>query len=108
MHNLNLVELGVSFNTNLSDEDWDTIGRMTRLKRLDISGCDIEAGVIEKHMQSLNLVELDVSHNKNLSDKDWKTVGEMTNLKKLNISGCDVQKEQFSRYLGGLRCHIEK
>eukprot|EP00866_Antonospora_locustae_P000170 jgi/Antlo1/170/778 len=108
MHNLNLVELGVSFNTNLSDEDWDTIGRMTRLKRLNIGYCNIQAGMIAKHMQNLNLVELNVSHNKNLSDKDWKTVGEMTNLKKLNISGCDVQKEQFSRYLGGLRCHIEK
>eukprot|EP00866_Antonospora_locustae_P001432 jgi/Antlo1/1432/2591 len=104
----NLVELDVSLNKNLSDEDWKTVGEMTRLERLYISGCDIKPGTIAQQMQKLNLTDLDVSHNKNLSDKDWKTVGEMTRLERLNISGCDVQEEQFLIHLGGLRCHIEK
>eukprot|EP00866_Antonospora_locustae_P000660 jgi/Antlo1/660/701 len=106
----NLVVLDVSSNTNLSDEDWKTVGEMTKLEWLDVSDCNVKPGTIAKHMQSLknNLVVLDVSENRNLSDEDWKTVGEMTNLKKLNISGCDVQEEQFSRYLGRLRCRIEE
>eukprot|EP00866_Antonospora_locustae_P000075 jgi/Antlo1/75/1268 len=105
-----LVELDVSTNKNLSDEDWETVGEMTNIEMLNIGHCSIRAGTIKKHMQSLknNLVELDVSWNENLSDEDWKTVGEMTRLERLNISGCDVQEEQFSRYLRGLECHIER
>eukprot|EP00866_Antonospora_locustae_P001024 jgi/Antlo1/1024/1396 len=105
-----LVELDVSWNICLSDEDWKTVGEMTGLERLNISGCDVEAGTIAQYMQSLknNLVELDVSENRNLSDKDWKTVGEMTRLEWLNISGCCIQEEQFSRHLRGHRCHIER
>eukprot|EP00866_Antonospora_locustae_P002259 jgi/Antlo1/2259/2241 len=105
MQSLNLVKLNVSGNKNLSDKDWETVGRMTRLEKLNISGCNVKAGTIAKHMKKLNLVELDVSKNKSLSDEDWKRVGEMTRLERLNIRGCDVQ-EEFSRYLGGLRCCI--
>eukprot|EP00866_Antonospora_locustae_P002248 jgi/Antlo1/2248/2295 len=101
----NLVELDVMYNKSLSDEDWKTVGEMTGLERLNIRDCGVKAGMIEKHIQKLNLLELDVSENTNLSDEDWKRVGEMTRLERLNIRGCDVQ-EEFSRYLGGLRCCI--
>eukprot|EP00866_Antonospora_locustae_P002417 jgi/Antlo1/2417/554 len=104
----NIVELDVSSNENMDNDDWKTVGEMTGLERLNIGYCSIQAGKIAQYMQSLNLVGLDLSWSRNLNDEDWKTVGEMTNLKKLNISGCDVQEEQFSRYLGGLRCHIER
>eukprot|EP00866_Antonospora_locustae_P000572 jgi/Antlo1/572/2265 len=108
MQNLNLVELDVSSNTSLNDKDWETVGEMTNLERLNIRLCDVQGGTIAKCMQNLNFVELDVSWNTSLSNKDWETVGEMTKLERLNISGCGIQEEQFSRYLGRLRCRIER
>eukprot|EP00866_Antonospora_locustae_P001222 jgi/Antlo1/1222/2519 len=104
----NLVVLDVSSNRNLSDEDWKTVGEMTKLERLDIRGCDIQTEVITKHMQSLknNIVELDVSKNKNLSNEDWKTVGEMTRLEWLNISYCDIQAGTITKHMQSLKNNL--
>eukprot|EP00866_Antonospora_locustae_P000681 jgi/Antlo1/681/2601 len=72
--------------------------------------CKLKAKTIAEQMWKLknSLTELDVSSNENLSEEDWKTVGEMTRLERLIVYFCKAQEEQFSRYLGGLRCHIEK
>eukprot|EP00866_Antonospora_locustae_P001531 jgi/Antlo1/1531/561 len=96
----NLVELDVSWNKNLSDKDWETVGEMTKLEKLNISDCGIQAGAIAKHMQKLknNLVELDVSKNY-LCDEDWKTVGEMKWLEKLSIRGCDIQAGTIAQHM---------
>eukprot|EP00866_Antonospora_locustae_P001589 jgi/Antlo1/1589/741 len=108
MQKFNLVELNVSSNRNLGNEDWKTMGEMTRLECLNIRDCNLQAGTIAQHMCKLNLVELDISWNRNINEGDWKTVGEMTRLERLNIIGCGIQKEQFSRYLEGLRCRIQR
>eukprot|EP00866_Antonospora_locustae_P000726 jgi/Antlo1/726/516 len=42
----NLVELDVSWNKNLSCEDWKTVGEMTRLETLDISDCQIDENLL--------------------------------------------------------------
>eukprot|EP00866_Antonospora_locustae_P000798 jgi/Antlo1/798/206 len=95
----NIVGLDVSENRHLSDEDWKTVGEMTGLERLDISGCNIQVRMVARHMQKLSLVELCVSENTNQSDEDWKTVGEMIRLERLNISGCGIQAGKIAQYM---------
>eukprot|EP00866_Antonospora_locustae_P000362 jgi/Antlo1/362/694 len=102
----NLVELDVSWNRNISDEDWKTVGEMTRLERLNISNCYIRAGTIAQHMQSLNLVELDVSSSRNLSEEDWKTMGEMTSLKKLKMRDCNVKPGTITKHMQSLENNL--
>eukprot|EP00866_Antonospora_locustae_P002551 jgi/Antlo1/2551/426 len=47
----NLVELDVSENRNLSDKDWKTVGEMTRLEWLNISGCCIQEEQFSRHLR---------------------------------------------------------
>eukprot|EP00866_Antonospora_locustae_P000537 jgi/Antlo1/537/40 len=100
----NIVELDVSLSRNLRNEDWKTVGEMTKLKRLDISGCDVKPGTITKYMQSLknNIVELNVSWNRNLSDEDWKTVGEMTRLERLKMCDCNIKPGTITKHMQSL------
>eukprot|EP00866_Antonospora_locustae_P002273 jgi/Antlo1/2273/2565 len=102
----NVVELDVSLSRNLRNEDWKTVGEMARLKTLNISRCNIQAGTISQHMQKLNLVELDVSENTNLSDEDWKTVGKMTKLEKLNIRYCNIQAGMIAQHMQSLKNNL--
>eukprot|EP00866_Antonospora_locustae_P001207 jgi/Antlo1/1207/1123 len=104
----NLVELSIFLNEDLSDKDWKTVGEMTKLERLYIGVCDIQAETIAKHMQSLknNITVLSVTWNRNLSDEDWKTVGGMTKLEWLNISDCDIQAGKISEHMQSLKNNI--
>eukprot|EP00866_Antonospora_locustae_P000099 jgi/Antlo1/99/252 len=104
----NLVELDVSDNKNLSNEDWKTVGEMTRLEKLNIRFCHAKPGTIAQHMRKLknNLVELDVSYNTDLSNEDWKTVREMTRLEKLNISHCYVKPETIAQHMLNLKNNL--
>eukprot|EP00866_Antonospora_locustae_P000725 jgi/Antlo1/725/515 len=104
----NLVDLDVTWNENMDNNDWKTAGEMTRLKTLNISGCSIRAGTIAMHMQTLknNLVELDISWNRKLSDEDWKTVGEMTKLEKLKMQDCNVKPGTITNYMQSLKNNL--
>eukprot|EP00866_Antonospora_locustae_P001583 jgi/Antlo1/1583/36 len=44
---------------------------MTRVEKVDMSCCKIQAGKIAEHMESQNIEEQDVSW-KNQRDEDWK------------------------------------
>lgn len=103
---LNVVEQDVSWNKDLSDEDWATIGGTTRLEVLNMESCYIQAGTIVRYMRGLDIEELSISWNTNLSNEDWRTIGGMTMLSRLYMGGCDIGKEQVLRYLERLQCHI--
>eukprot|EP00866_Antonospora_locustae_P001167 jgi/Antlo1/1167/617 len=49
----NLVVLDVSSNKNLCDEDWKTVGEMANLKKLNISGCDVQEEQFSRHLGGL-------------------------------------------------------
>ncbi|KAL0265719.1 UNVERIFIED_CONTAM: hypothetical protein PYX00_011433 [Menopon gallinae] len=103
-----LVELDVSGNTTLGRMDWQTIGEMRSLRRLDASFCVMEAGVVAEHFQGLKarLTELSVHWNFWLSGADWGTIGEMAALEKLNVSACGIKPGTMSRHFQELKGHL--
>eukprot|EP00866_Antonospora_locustae_P001017 jgi/Antlo1/1017/497 len=53
MQKLDLVELNVSEYENLIEIDWITIGRMTKLKRLNTRGCKIQEEQFSRYFARL-------------------------------------------------------
>lgn len=80
-----VTELDLSWNS-ITRSELETVGRLTELKKLSLSHCDISGDLgLLKH---LTLISLDLSHCTRLQYEDIRTIGSMHTLKRLLLNDC--------------------
>ncbi|XP_077966455.1 uncharacterized protein LOC120329415 isoform X2 [Styela clava] len=100
-------ELDVSYNKNISEGAYKTMGKILRKcgsKTFKAVDCDVDSNKLKKFSEGLGaaeLDELDVSCNEDMKDEAFETIAGLvgTNkVKHLKLSSCGLTKRRFNRF----------